>query len=243
MATGSNAIPFPTPPIFHPTLDQLADWEGFVTTMEEAGAHRIGIAKLIMPEGWQPRKGGYNLSNLNLKVDKLLTQKFIPTKVQGAFAHEASSLCKRPNKMTVEKYLAMASSPQHRPPDGNFRQLDQLYWDGHSDPNRSPPMYGADIRATLTDPQLEVFNLDKINSRSEAVLFHDQGPEFGGVHDSYIFLGMWASTFSWHVEDQVPFLPHIFFLLLFHQDLYGLNYLHRGAPKAWYCVPPSEAHK
>ena len=75
MVTGSNAIPFPTPPIFHPTLDQLADWEGFVTTMEEAGAHRIGIAKLIMPEGWQPRKGGYNLSNLNLKVDKLLTQK------------------------------------------------------------------------------------------------------------------------------------------------------------------------
>ena len=40
-----------------------------------------------------------------------------------------------------------------------------------------------------------------------APLFHDQGPEFGGVHDSYIFLGMWASTFSWHVEDQVLFIP------------------------------------
>ena len=69
MAKDGNAIP-----TFHPTLAQLADWEAFVATMEEEGAHRIGIAKLIMPEGWQPRKGGYNLSNLDLKVDKLLIQ-------------------------------------------------------------------------------------------------------------------------------------------------------------------------
>ena len=209
MVKCGNAIP--TPPTFHPTLAELANWEGFVATMEEAGAHRVGIAKLIMPEGWQPRKRGYNLSNLNLEVDKLLTQKIVPTSVQGAFTHEASSLCKRSNKMSVAKYLAMASSSQHQPPDGNFQQLDQKYWEGHYDPNSSPPVYGADICATLMDPELEVFNLDKINSRPDAILFQDQGPEFGGVHDSYIFLGMWASTFSWHVEDQVPFLPLNFY--------------------------------
>ena len=212
MVKGGNVIP--TPPTFHPTLAQLADWEGFVATMEEAGAHRVGIAKLIMPEGWQPRKKGYNLSNLNLEVDKLLTQKIkpIPTKVQGAFSHE-TSLFNRSNKMSVANYLAMASSSQHQPPDGNFQQLDQKYWERHYDPNSSPPVYGADIRGTLMDPELEVFNLDKINSRPDAILFQDQGPEFGGVHDSYIFLGMWASTFSWHVEDQVPnpILPHNFY--------------------------------
>jgi hypothetical protein len=39
-----------------------------------------------------------------------------------------------------------------------------------------------------------------------------------GINNSYLYFGMWAATFSWHVEDM---------------DLYATNYLHYGAPKTW----------
>ncbi|MCP4483793.1 MAG: hypothetical protein GY823_04425, partial [Flavobacteriaceae bacterium] len=61
----------------------------------------------------------------------------------------------------------------------------------------------ADVAATLFDPQQKVFNLNKMNSRPESVLSHDSGPRLAGIHTSYLFLGMWRSTFSWHVEDMV----------------------------------------
>ena len=44
----------------------------------------------------------------------------------------------------------------------------------------------------------------------------------------YLYFGMWRATFSWHVEDM---------------DLYAVNFLHYGAPKTWYGIPPQEGWK
>ena len=198
----SNTVNVPT---FYPTMEQLENWEEFVDTMEEAGAHKIGIAKLVMPEGWQARQAGYSLGNIGLKVGKVLNQHIIPTKVDGAFSHTAISESVNTENMTVAKFLAMTLHTDHQPPVGNFLELEEKYWARHRRPDLKPPVYGADIHSTLMDGSLKVFNLNKMNERPEAILRHDEGDRFGGVHDSYIFLGMWASTFSWHVEDQVAF--------------------------------------
>ena len=52
--------------------------------------------------------------------------------------------------------------------------------------------------------------------------------EIPGINTPYCYVGMWRATFSWHVEDM---------------DLYATNFLHYGASKTWYCVPPEYGYK
>ncbi|KAL7299664.1 hypothetical protein TKK_0007423 [Trichogramma kaykai] len=44
---------------FRTTTEQFKDFSGFIRSMEEKGAHLVGIAKIIPPAEWIPRKSGY----------------------------------------------------------------------------------------------------------------------------------------------------------------------------------------
>ncbi len=48
--------------------------------------------------------------------------------------------------------------------------------------------------------------------------------ELLGIHKPMLYIGSWRSMFAFHVEDM---------------DLYSINYLHLGAEKSWYAIPPS----
>lgn len=49
-----------------------------------------------------------------------------------------------------------------------------------------------------------------------------------GITSPMLYAGMWRSMFAFHVEDV---------------NLYSVNYLHRGDPKSWYCVPPDSRQR
>uniref|UniRef100_A0A7S0VNE7 JmjC domain-containing protein n=1 Tax=Polytomella parva TaxID=51329 RepID=A0A7S0VNE7_9CHLO len=96
--------------------------------------------------------------------------------------------------------------------------LERAFW---ANITLNPPMYGADTILSFFDENLSYgWNLRDLGDllRSRKV------PNVPGVTFPMTYFGMWRSFFGWHKEDA---------------DLYSVNYLHWGAPKVWYCVPPS----
>ncbi|KAJ1799830.1 hypothetical protein LPJ75_006607, partial [Coemansia sp. RSA 2598] len=95
-------------------------------------------------------------------------------------------------------------------------EMERMYWKNLL---FQPPMYGADVLGTLY-PEPEDF--PTWNIRRLPGLLQKVERSMPGVNDPYLYLGMWKATFAWHVEDM---------------DLYSINYIHFGAPKAWYSIP------
>ncbi len=54
-------------------------------------------------------------------------------------------------------------------------------------------------------------------------MLDDPSQRVDGITSSYTYFGAWRSAFAMHTEDM---------------DLYSINYLHQGAHKQWYSIPP-----
>ena len=87
-----------------------------------------------------------------------------------------------------------------------------------------PPLYGADISGTITDKTQKIWNISHLGTILDEVL----DVKIEGVNTAYLYFGMWRSSFAWHTEDM---------------DLYSINYLHYGAPKFWYAIPPAHGKR
>ena len=77
---------------------------------------------------------------------------------------------------------------------------------------KDPPIYGCDVARSFTDPDLDVWNLSKLNTILN-IVNNDLDTVIQGMNSPYLYFGMWRATFSWHVEDM---------------DLYGINMVHYG---------------
>jgi [histone H3]-trimethyl-L-lysine9/36 demethylase len=165
---------------------------------------------------------GYsNMTKFKVTIKKPIYQAIAETKYEDTFQQVNIPL----GSMTVSEFQKLATSEKYSPPaHKTYDELEQIYW---RDMTSHHGIYGADVNGSLTDSNLEYWNINKLGSILDFVE-KDYNISIDGVNTSYLYFGMYKTSFAWHTEDM---------------DLYSINYLHFGAPKTWYAIPPKFSKK
>uniref|UniRef100_A0A2M4BCG5 [histone H3]-trimethyl-L-lysine(9) demethylase n=1 Tax=Anopheles marajoara TaxID=58244 RepID=A0A2M4BCG5_9DIPT len=205
--------------VFRPTWEQFTNFSKYIEYIESQGAHRAGLAKIIPPPEWVPRKQGYDLDGLNLTIPAPICQV-----VAGKLGlYQQINIQKNP--LTVKQFAKLASTERYATPKHfDFEDLERKYW---KNVTYVAPIYGADVCGSITDKDCNIWNINRLGTILDYVN-EDYGISIEGVNTAYLYFGMWKTTFAWHTEDM---------------DLYSINYLHFGAPKTWYAVPPEHGSR
>ncbi len=96
--------PLDEAPIFHPTMEEFADFAGYVAKIG-AIAKQYGICKIVPPAEWKPRKKGYSIRNFaNLVIPNPIKQIVTPVG-EGGFYHQINLETK---PMTVAAFKEIA---------------------------------------------------------------------------------------------------------------------------------------
>ncbi|XP_050301918.1 uncharacterized protein LOC126740088 [Anthonomus grandis grandis] len=205
--------------VFRPTWEEFKNFGKYVEYMESMGAHKAGLAKVIPPPEWVPRKNGYNVEELNVTIPAPICQ--VVTGKQGLY--QQINIQKKP--MTVKQYQDLANSERYATPRHfDYEDLERKYWKNIT---YVAPIYGADVSGSITDNDVNEWNINRLGTILDYVN-EDYGISIEGVNTAYLYFGMWKTTFAWHTEDM---------------DLYSINYLHFGAPKTWYAIPPEHGRR
>uniref|UniRef100_A0A8D2QPX2 [histone H3]-trimethyl-L-lysine(9) demethylase n=1 Tax=Zosterops lateralis melanops TaxID=1220523 RepID=A0A8D2QPX2_ZOSLA len=202
---------------FRPSMDEFREFNKYLAHMESQGAHRAGVAKVIPPKEWKPRKHYDDIEDLVIPapIQQMVTGQ------SGLFTQY--NIQKKP--MTVKEFKKLANSDKYRTPRYvDYEDLERKYWKNLT---FVAPIYGADINGSIYDEGIEEWNIAHLNTILD-VVGEECGISIEGVNTPYLYFGMWKTTFAWHTEDM---------------DLYSINYLHFGEPKSWYAVPPEHGKR
>ncbi|XP_022101943.1 lysine-specific demethylase 4A-like isoform X2 [Acanthaster planci] len=217
MAPPSHNSSAPKIMVFRPDLEEMKDFSAYIAHMESMGAHKAGIAKIIPPKEFV---AAYDYEKAeNITIPAPIQQEVMGH--QGLYTQY--NIQKKP--LTLKEFRKLANSSRYAtPPHFDYDDLERKYWKNIT---YNPPIYAADISGSLYSKGCNIWNINKLNTLLD-VIEEEQGVKIEGVNTAYLYFGMWKTTFAWHTEDM---------------DLYSINYLHFGAPKSWYGIPPEHAKR
>ncbi|CAF1569933.1 unnamed protein product [Rotaria sp. Silwood1] len=205
-------------PIFYPTYEEFENFSSYVSKIESQDAHKIGLAKIIPPKQWISRKMGYKQK----EIDDTMVYNPIKQEVHGKDGLYLVYNIQQ-KSIKLNQFQKLASTTRYATPSSishDVEKLEKKYWENLTS---TSPIYGADVSGSFYDKNQKVWNVNNLGTILDD-LETEYGTKIEGVNTAYLYFGMWKSTFAWHTEDM---------------DLYSINYLHFGAPKQWYVIPPS----
>lgn len=109
-------------PLFRPTFEEFKDFKKYINYIESQGAHKIGLARIIPPPEWCPRKSGYsNLENIKIKTP-------ISQVVEGKEGiYTQYNIQQKP--LNINEFKHLAESPRYKtPPHSDAKDLERKYW-------------------------------------------------------------------------------------------------------------------
>lgn len=201
-------------PTLYPTMCEMEDLVSYVLKIEDSGAHRWGIVKVVPPAGWSARPNDQDYRGIaDITINSCLMQSFEDANNSG-FHY----VCAKKKKKTTNANDWMDQIKE--------KELSPVeYWRQVRN-HELKPLYGADVVGTLFDPDVSHWNLSCL--RSILLNTYGQGPSTEGVLSPSLYFGEEGSTFGCHTEDM---------------DLYSINFLHLGKPKRWVGVPSAFVRK
>ncbi|KAI8986042.1 JmjC domain, hydroxylase-domain-containing protein [Pilobolus umbonatus] len=231
-------------------MSQLEDFKAFMEAIDDYGK-QYGIVKVIPPKEWKD-----NLPELSLesvRIHKPIIQHILGSK--GIFTQ--TNIVKN-RSYTLDQWYQLCQHENNRPPNIHLycqnekmetaeinlaasdalipvsfnpydtkeyskeycKEMERYYWKNLS---FNQAMYGADMLGSLFDSSVHDWNVNRLDN-----MLNNLDVTLPGVNSSYLYFGMWKATYAWHVEDM---------------DLYSINYIHFGAPKQWYVIPPPSSKR
>jgi len=204
----------PSAPVFQPSYEEFKDFSKYLKSIEPEWKSS-GICKIIPPKEWK-EKIPFNLD----KVDKLIIPSPITQYVTGNKGVYQLMLVEN-KEMSVKEYREKAEKekiPRSAKYKDEEEEIDRIFW---KNVRFNPAIYGADMPGSLQPSNLTVWNMNHLDS-----LLKLMNKKMPGITEPYLYFGMWKAMFAWHVEDM---------------NLFSINYLHYGAPKTWYAIPPDHS--
>lgn len=190
--------------VFRPTWEEFKDFPAYIEYIESKGAHKAGLVKvqkpttfplspyfvfvystrrrlpppqIVPPAEWVPRKGGYDLRDMNLPIPSPISQEV--NGMQGVY--QQFNLQRKAT--TVQSFKELAESERYATPRHfDYNDLERKYW---KNVTYIAPIYGADVSGTLTDPEVKEWNINCLGTILDYVN-RDYGVSISGVNTAYL---------------------------------------------------------
>ena len=130
--------------VFRPTFEEFKNFTKYIDYMESQGAHKAGLAKVVPPGEWIPRKKGYeDLNALDVTIPAPICQ--VVTGKQGLY--QQINIQKKP--LSLSQFKELAGTERYQTPKHfDYEDLERKYWKNIT---YVAPIYGADVSGSITD--------------------------------------------------------------------------------------------